>query len=130
VGVWEVNEFAGLALPIDMTIDTGYSSYRTEQNGLLTLYPDAQGFVDLTFRETYEGENAYESVAVYGVRLSETDDGYKLRLTRSDMAVFLACTLDGSTLTCIDNDAEEPNTNDPEARDTRNYRFERTSSEI
>lgn len=130
VGLWEMTEFAGIALPLDMTIDTGYSIYRIEEEGVLTLYGDGQGFADLISRDSYEGESTNEYIMVYGVRLSETNDGYQLRLTRFDSVVFLQCTLGGSTLTCIDNDAEEPTPGDPEAVDPKNYTFERTSTEI
>ncbi len=123
-GEWILQQFAGEDYPVDETVDSGYSIYRTEQEGLLTIYDDGQGFLDVSHRMTWDNDPfPNETLIVYNVRAVETGENFRLRLTHYDAVVFLDCQQNGNTLDCIDNDAPDPDPLDPEAGDPSLYQF-------
>jgi hypothetical protein len=107
VGNWTAVRVADEAYPFhDEQTYNGYYgtySYTSDRSAELSVYEDLSGFFDMFVHVTNSYGGEYDSASYMTVNVSSAEDGkYSIVLRANGEVSKLDCTLEESTLTCMD----------------------------
>ncbi len=120
-GSWEVKMMAGRTYP---NSEMPFEGYLIRQEGVLQIYEDGLGYLDLTLTTMWDGDPPRDDLFVHAVRVSDDGEDYRIRLTHYDSVIFLGCQTNGDTLNCTDEDPPPPSPDFPE-QDPSVYEFQK-----